>query len=155
VARGTPLDTFGASLVHYVCDPDLRCGLQVTDVATGEERRIEIAGDLSGGFFDGSAMVVSPDGRLLAWHRPFYFEGQEPGIDVIDLVTGTAVRPHEFLSIGSVAWSPDGQWLILATAGGPSLTANVSHAVRIADGEIFALDLPPGDNGIVVLGAAQ
>jgi hypothetical protein len=39
--------------------------------------------------------------------------------------------------------------------GGPSLTANESHALRIADGEIFPLDLPPGDNGIVVLGAAQ
>jgi hypothetical protein len=38
---------------------------------------------------------------------------------------------------------------------GPSLTANESHALRIADGEIFPLDLPPGDNGIVVLGAAQ
>jgi hypothetical protein len=147
VARGTPIDTFGASLVHHACDPDMRCWLQVTDVATGEWRRLDGDWDLPASYWFGDA-IVSPDGRRLAWHT--FSEGRLPGMDVVDLTTGTVVRSDSFLGHGSAAWSPDGQWLIRASHGGGLGTATESHAVRIEDGETFELNLPPGDHGIVV-----
>jgi hypothetical protein len=151
VARGTPIDTFGANLVHFVCDPDMRCGFQVTDVTTGERRRIEGARDLPAGFYFGAA-AVSPDGTLLAWDT--HVEGQQPGMEVIDLTTGTVVRSDGFLSSGSVAWSSDGRWLIRASHSGGPGAASESHALDIEGGEIIELDLPPGDNGILVLASA-
>jgi hypothetical protein len=150
VGRGTPIDTFGANLVHHVCDPDMRCGLRVTDVATGEQRRIEGGIDLPGDLFRSAG--VSPDGRLLALET--YADGQPPGMDVIDLSTGTVVRSDDFISDGSAVWSPDGRWLIRASYSGGLGAASESHALRIDAGEIFELNLPPGDNGIVVLGSA-
>jgi hypothetical protein len=150
VARGTPIDTFGANLVHHVCDVNMRCGLQVTDVATGEQRRIEGVRDLAADFF-GSA-GLSPDGRLLALET--YVEGQSPGMDVIDLTTGTVVRSDDFLSNGVAAWSPDGRWLIRAGFSG-GFGAREGYAIDMERGEIFELNLPSGDNGILVLAPAE
>jgi hypothetical protein len=150
VARGTPIDTFGANLVHHVCDPDMRCGLRVTDVATGEQRRVEGGIDVPGDLF--GAAGVSPNGRLLALET--HVEGQPPGMDVIDLTTGTVVRSDDFLSDGVAAWSPDGRWLIRAGFSG-GFGAREAHAIDVEGGEIFELNLPSGDNGILVLAPAE
>jgi hypothetical protein len=150
IAGGTPVGTFGSSVVHHACDAVLHCDLHISEVATGEQRRIEGASEIPA--FDPWATLVSPDGRFIAW-LSFSDSDESPAatLNLYDLTTGRTASPLGPDAIGlgppeppSMAWSPDGQWLVVSAGA-------TDRALRVEDGEIFELNLPPGGSGIVVL----
>jgi hypothetical protein len=114
VAGGTPIGVFGASVVHHACDANFTCDVRVTEVVTGEQRRLEGVGELPG--LDLWSTSVSPDGRFIAWLSSGSGSDDLPAaaLDLFDLTTGRTVTPFGRDDVGvpgsSVAWSP--------TAGG-------------------------------------
>lgn len=158
VARGTPIGTFGGSVIHHACDADLRCGVQVTEVSTGEQRQIDLPADAltRDSSYYGSS-TISPDGRFVAW---WVYSERAGGLKVVDLATGTVVpTPQTDLVEGGATmdWSPDGQWLLLhAPWVAPTSGAPAAVALRVADGTLLELDLPTGDyNTMVVLAVTE
>jgi hypothetical protein len=159
VARGTALGMFGSNVIHQACGADLDCAVHITDVVTGEQRRIEAPDELFvTGFGVGLSNGVSPDGRFLI-SMTYSNDSGAATLHIHDLVAGGAVRsvgPDVMGNGGFVAWSPDSQWLILsAPYGGPTTANATSAAMRMEDGAVFPLDLPTGDYfGMVVLPTA-
>ena len=79
-----------------VGEPDARAGTKPRQLTRGSARDMR--------------PVISPDGRHVAFTR------REPGTDaaallVLDLAGGEADRRPAALSVGEIAWSPDGRWI--------------------------------------------
>jgi hypothetical protein len=151
IARGAPVGVFGASVVHHSCDANFDCDLRVTELASGEQRRVAGAGEIPD--FDPWSTSVSPDGRFIAWLSFSESDGPPAAtLNLFDLTTGSASSPFDPDVAGglgpiSMAWSPDGQWVVVS--------AGVwDRAVRVKDGAVFELDLPFTDSTIVVTGAS-
>ena len=104
---GNPLATRG-SVVAYADCPELRCGLAVLDVSTGERRVIPGVEPVS---WDPS--TFSADGRLL--RVPVPGSGDEPSSAVIDLQTDEVWVLDE--SVQGPQITPDDRWLVAMHRG--------------------------------------
>jgi Tol biopolymer transport system component len=79
--------------------------------------------------------VITPDGALAAVFR--VTAGDQASLHLVNLVTGadqqiTVPLSQTAVRIGTLAWSPDGRWLFVITAGGR--LAAVNAATRQVEG---------------------
>jgi hypothetical protein len=110
VAAGRVIGTAGLTVLHVACDEQLTCRPWVTDVGTGQSR--VVSGDAADVATDPSASLVlpSPSGRALAMCA---CRGE--GIDrvvVVSTTSGVARTVGAVPDVGTVTWSPDGEWLM-------------------------------------------
>jgi hypothetical protein len=127
-------------VVHHACDANLRCDIRVSDVVTGEQRRVAGAVETPG--FDPWGTSVSPDGRFVSWLSWSGSSGPpEVSLNLTDLTTGSVVSalgPEIAGQPGPMTWSPDSQWLFVS--GFSSCLSGC--ALRVGDGAVFEIDLP-------------
>jgi hypothetical protein len=126
--------------IPYGCDVD--CDLMVADLATGQVRTLPI----TTGFVVTDARF-SPDGRRVAiaysGRHPQQDGGAAPGfVELVDLATGTRTRidgvATEIKQAATLAWTPDGQDLLLSVGFSDTDTRKVGYWT-------------PGDSGVHVL----
>lgn len=126
------------------------CDLELLDRAAGTSRVVDPPEDVAGfraGYDAGLVPALSPDGRWLLLGADVVTSGNvglpatAPGLVVVDVGTGTvrAVEPGALGGLPVGAFSPDGRHLFLARP--VSSVAAELAAVRLADGDRFALDV--------------
>lgn len=143
---GTAVASDGRTLVRSACGDDLECGLVLSDLDGGNERRVGPPTPRSR-YDTYSGAGFSPDGRWLS--IPFYGEDQPGGLVLIDVERGER-RPTDLLTTASgggfaasAAFTADSRWLLVADRRG----AATLQAVDLADGAVVPVDLGPAVTG--------
>jgi hypothetical protein len=147
--HGTVVAVGPAAWLVDVCDALYRhCRDEVVDVITGSLRALP--GPASAGvpyYFSWPPIgVISPDGSTAAVSENGH--GGRLTVHLIDLRTGVTTdldvpvsAPGGNANEQSMAWSPDGRWLFVATAGGQLVAVNP----RSDRAESLGVRLPPVD----------
>ncbi len=91
-------------------DPQVR----LFDTTTGKQiREFEQPNGMTGGeAYSSRFQCYSPDGKLMAFNGPTYFEG----LDLLDIASGKLTRITEAKGVRGCAFAPDGK--LVATVGG-------------------------------------
>lgn len=132
------------------CDAQLRCGLAITDRATGESRRLDTtdaAGQLTTveslyGWGPGRFSSVSPDGSMAAVILPSNSGRQV--LSLVDLASGVVVELGAIDYAPAIAWSPDSRFaFFLGQHGGGFGTTRDLNGFDRESGEVFPVFSEP------------
>jgi hypothetical protein len=146
ITRGSVIDASVTTALVRGCDDALRCGFQLVDVRTGQEREVVIDDELT--WWE---THLSPAGTASASIGHDDDHGWR--LVMVDFTTGRR-SDHVLSTAGSppptasVTWSPDGRWLIMGRQAGLSL-------FRGADGAEIVVDQPGSPAAVAVLNPAR
>jgi hypothetical protein len=130
----------GQRLVALPCDGDR--AVTALDVVTGKLSRLRLPAAVSGNAAETSSNPMSPDG-----HRFFVVLDREAGLqdELLDLRSGRLTPVPVDLGLPPVAWSPDGQWVLLAETTSFIPGRRTQAALwRPRDGRLTSVRLPVG-----------
>lgn len=135
LSTGSPLAVGPTRLLAVECDERHRCASVVVDRRTGARHVLDPDADEP----QQPAGIISPDGTTAAMLTGDASFAGAGAVYLLDLATGARralpLRVDQATD-GTLAWSPDGRWLFVATTGGRL------RAVQAATAQVS--DLPPG-----------